>query len=54
MSTNFDYFAIYIKLKKGPQLKEAHLSPGDTLWPQLPLDGQAQADGSVVKLLGAG
>lgn len=29
MRANFDYFIIYIKLKNGPQLKGAYLSPGE-------------------------
>lgn len=45
--TNFNYIIIYIELQKGAPFKGTPL-PRDTLWPQMSLEGQAQADISVV------
>lgn len=45
--TNFNYIVIYIELQKGAPFKGMPL-PRDTLWPQMSLEGQAQADISVV------
>lgn len=46
--TNFDYFIIYIKLKKkGAPVRRSTPLPRDTLCPQLLLGGQAQANRSV-------
>ena len=42
--TNFDYFIIYIKFKKGAPVKRSTPLPRDTLSPQLPLEGQARAE----------
>lgn len=42
--TNFDYFIIYIKFKKGAPVKRSITLPRDTLWPQLLLEGQAWAE----------
>lgn len=46
--TNFDYIIIYIKFKKGAPVKRGVPLPRDILWPQLPLEEQAQTDVSVV------
>lgn len=42
--TNFEYFIIYIKFKKGAPVKRSMPLPRDTLWPQLALEKQAQAE----------
>lgn len=51
---NSDHFIIYIKLKKGAPVKRSTPLPRDTVWPQPPLEGQAQADRSVVSCQGLG
>lgn len=51
---NFDHFIIYIKIKIGAPVKRSTPLPRDALWPQLPLEGQAQADRSVVSCHGLG
>lgn len=49
--TNFDEFIIYIKLKKGLQLKGAYLSPGipcghSSLWKDKPRQGCGKLSGA--------